>query len=287
MKSEKFGWVDRVAIIGSVASLLGLGAALLSDGVSRPLRVILALPLVGSLLFLFRRPFVQRLKSLHAALERTAPWMLLATLCVTGTILLVVWPVKRAGVIRFEPEQGATFNSYDHVTNHTPYITAFGSTTNSLEWIIEADKRTAAFNYEADVKIKPSGLESSGAYLTFYENPFDRHGLRSICFECKATGFNGKPDIGLRLAVDDPHGAGDRELRTLEFSSLAVMGPIDAQWRKFRIHLSDFKETVRRPPFPRGLDANTVNKIVFFVNTHSASNCPKATLWFRDLSFEK
>ena len=29
MKSEKFGWVDRVAIIGSVASLLGLGAALL------------------------------------------------------------------------------------------------------------------------------------------------------------------------------------------------------------------------------------------------------------------
>jgi hypothetical protein len=53
----------------------------------------------------------------------------------------------------------------------------------------------------------------------------------------------------------------------------------------YTIDIDGFALTRYEPPLPEGSDANTTNKLVFFVNNAIADSCPKATLWFKNICF--
>ena len=90
--------------------------------------------------------------------------------------------------------------------------------------------------------------------------------------------------MGVRLAVDDPTAVGDREKITYEIASLATHGPVSEKWTTFELPIAAFQQVRYEPPF-KGIDANTINKLVFFVDSRIAALCRKGTIWFSDIAF--
>lgn len=223
---------------------------------------------------------------LNCHLATLNPWMIICTLTMTVAILSFVWPRHRARPILFDKVRGAVFNSWNH-REQSKYIEAYGDRKNSQDWVVEDGGYTGSFTYEVNPDLQPSDGASSGGYITFYGEPCDRLSYRYISFRCKAISEKGSnADVGVRIVVDNPKAAGDRELATYEIKSLASTGNIGSNWKEYKLSLSDFERSRYEPPFPDGLDANTINKIVFFIDKEIATKCPKATLWFSNISFQ-
>jgi hypothetical protein len=279
IRLEKLSIAEKVGFLGAIAGLIGIWPVFMQG--SKTAKVALAVILFSSLFLLIRRRCISASSVAHRILSDATPWLVLTIVITTTATLINVWQPKSGKIIAFK--DGAIFNSHDHVTAHKRYIGAFGSDRTSLRWFTETDSHASAFRYEANVEITPTGLESSGGYVVFYDDPVDLLTAKELTFECKIVDFSGKPDIGVRIAVDNPRASGDRELVCYEFSSIASVAQPDGNWRHIKIPLNQFREIVRRPPFPEGLDANKINKLVFFVNVPIAKKCPKATWWFRDV----
>jgi hypothetical protein len=217
----------------------------------------------------------------------------LAVLIVAG-VTIFFFRSRTEERIFFNDGVAALFRSFEHATNHTKLITVYASqdaTTNFYYWGKMTDKKAGFFSYEANASIKPVGLESSGGYISFYSQPFDRMWYRAVTFRLRATTLNSaRADVGIRLVVDDPSAAGDRELAIYELSSLRGTNDagLGSDWTLFEIPIEKFERTAGgKGQFPDGLDANKINKIVFFVDPKKVRDCPKATLFFSDIVFKK
>ena len=49
--------------------------------------------------------------------------------------------------------------------------------------------------------------------------------------------------------------------------------------------MGDFHQVRYEPPFPTGVDENTINKIVFFVDNKTAEQCRPGSFHFSDIWF--
>jgi hypothetical protein len=187
--------------------------------------------------------------------------------------------------LRFDRAKGAVYNSWgDSKAQHTRHIVAWGTEKGFLDWPITDGGLTACFHYQSDPNVPDTKEASSGGYLTFYDAPCDRLRYRMLHLQCRATDVEGQADMGIRLVVDDPRLAGNRELVVYELPSLRSFATIDGTWRNIRIPISEFQQRHYRPPLPSGLDANTINKIVFFVDNPIVGVCRQGTLWISEIA---
>jgi len=225
-------------------------------------------------------------KRLQPYLVTTAPWLVVVVLILSALTLYHILPSKKAVLIGFDPGKCAVFNSWQHQPTHSKFLVAFG-VTEPLAWGFADNGSIGVFQYRTDPLIQPAPGPSSGGYITFYNDKCDRLQFRKLFFRCKATEVTGIPDVGIRLAVDNPRLSQDREMSAYEIESLRNYGTVDGSWHSFEVPLSDFKQVRNEPPFPPGLDENTINKIVFFVDSRIGQRAAKATLWFSDIKFEQ
>jgi len=198
----------------------------------------------------------------------------------------MIWPRPSRVELRFDRAKGAVYNSWgDEKAQHTRHIVAWGTAKGLLDWPISDEGLTACFHYRSDPNTPATKDASSGGYLTFYDTPCDRLRYRTLRLQCRATDVEGQADLGVRLVIDDPHLAGNRELVVYELPSLKSFAVIDSTWRSIRIPISEFQQRHYRPPLPSGLDANTINKIVFFIDNRMVGECCRGTMWISEITF--
>jgi hypothetical protein len=272
-------WRGGIALVGLVISLTGFVWA-----VRTYLPLWLAIPpvlaMLGCAAYLSWNRAAKIARWVHPRLSTIGPWLLPLVLAFSIGTLVCVLPFRTPRHILFDAAKCGLFNSQDHQTQHTKFLH-----TDGVMWTIVDDGRTGGFSYHTDPGERASELTSSGGYITFYAEACDRLAFESLRFRCKASSAQGPVNVGIRLAVDDPKEAGDREKVTYVIRSLRAYGQIDGTWRTFELPLGAFEPNRYEPPFPRGLDSNTINKLVFYVDAEIATSCPQATLWFRDICF--
>jgi hypothetical protein len=190
--------------------------------------------------------------------------------------------------IRFDKVRGLLFNSWENSSakGHSKFIHVYNPDDRMLQWTITDDGKSGSFEYSSNSEITPAGLESSGGYITFYTSPCDKLKFKAVRFRCRASSTQGSPDVGMRLVVDNPHLQGDRELAVYELDSLNSVTPIEPGWKVYSLKLDLFELKALRPPLPEGIDMNTINKIVFYVDVKKAKKCKAATFEFSDITFE-
>ena len=223
--------------------------------------------------------------------SRLVPWLVSINLILSIILLLIVQPKQQTAEIKIEREQAALFNSWEYISEQLKQISVWGEYKGDLLFALNKEQRAGYFTYEIDTTVKnPDKYASSGGYVTFYNKICDRLIYREVSFQCKGTNFEGRPDIGIRLTVDDPNATPQNKERvTYELSSLNAYlkgkKSINQFWQTFTIDIGDFDMKRAELPLPRGIDKNTINKIVFFVNSETVVNCQEGTLWFRDIIF--
>lgn len=318
---EKQGTGSKITIFSLISTLggfvLAIIAVLLIPSLSLWTVIVVALIvaiIIFAPLYLFgkRKFLVEPYKTAHSSFSHLTTWFVALELVLLGILTYLAWqqqhhyktlddlyklseriystvqPPRKVCLIRFDNARGAIFNSWDHQPQQTRHIYAFGD-PQKLLWLIDQES-AGHFAYKVDNNVKSNSPKaSSGGYIVFYENPCDRLAFREISFASRATGATGPPDVGIRLAVDDPKASGDRERVTYELPSLKEYYKgkqrLDETWQTFTVDIGDFQQTRFESPFPPGIDANSINKIVFFVNDDIGKSCPESTLWFRDIKF--
>ena len=193
--------------------------------------------------------------------------------------------------IKFDEEKGAIFNSLASQPAFRNALVAWGKKPTDLGWVID-EKGEAGFSYKADpVLLTKLAVAVSGGFMTFYDKPCDLLAYRHLRFACKVTGTKpgSKPDLRIRLAVDDPEAKGERERVTYEVPPLVEYfkgtRAIQADWQDFSIDLKDLQPLPHAGSPPPGLNSKAINKIVFYVTAQEVKDCPEGTLWFRDVTF--
>jgi hypothetical protein len=90
--------------------------------------------------------------------------------------------------------------------------------------------------------------------------------------------------LGVRLVIEDPRDRSEHftyELASILNSTKAKNGIIDGTPRQFDMPVNEFVRIPRVSaiaPLPRGLNENTIDKIVFFVDNAIVNRCPQNTL---------
>lgn len=249
---------------------------------------ILGLTVIATIAVVFR-PVTRKA---HKLLLAASPWTSFPILGVCLLLWLQIKPpqARGHGSDKVSFHDAALFNSWDDQPSQSRYIYAFGSPT-LLMWLID-DEGAGRFSYVVDRSVTHGdrGI-SSGGYLTFYDAPCDRLSHKRFTFSCKASDFDGTPDIGIRLCVDEPTAIGRRRERVAyEISSLAKLldgrQRLSRSWQHFEVDIGEFRQVRVDLPLPEEIDANTINKVVFFIDPVIAKKCNKATLWFRDIEFQ-
>jgi serine/threonine protein kinase len=190
----------------------------------------------------------------------------------------------------FYSRSGAIFNSLASHPAIKDALVAWGEKPGDLNWDIK-DEGEADFSYKSDLSLLGSRYAASGGFMTFYDKPCDLRAYQQLRFECRVTGTDpdAKPDLRVRLALDDPRATGEKERITYDLPSLSAYfrgdRPLTASWQTFSIDLKKFRQQPVSAPLGEGLDKNSVNKIVFFLTPEEARNCPQGTLWIRNVSF--
>jgi len=193
--------------------------------------------------------------------------------------------------VTFNPARGSLYNSWQkiplHLNPHNDYIIAEGVNEKDYNWIIPVPSGiTAGFKYRIDPSVIPIVGASSGGYVMFYNTPADRLRQRTLHFKIKAVVIKGSPDIGVRLVADDPTKAIDKEQVVYELSSVKSLCPIiNNKWCDVEVHMDQFDNIRLASPLPPGIDENTINKLVFFIDTQIAADTNGGTLWFSDVKF--
>lgn len=288
----------RLALkIGVTGIILALDALIIAflDSLLPEYQIWLGGAVIGiSLLIIFvmfRKYIKEVLRILQLNLRNLMPWLIPVNVILCFIILLIVKPTQQTFEIQFDKTRGALFNSWESNLTQPRQIYVYGQHEGDLMWVINPTG-AGCFSYQTDTNVtNPDPRASSGGYMTFYDKICDRLIYREVAFKCKATNFDNKtPDVGIRLAVDDPKTAPqDREKVTYELQSLNAYfkgkKKVTNFFQTFTIDLGDFEMIRNEPPFPKGIDINTINKIVFFINSEIVDDCPQATLWFRDIVF--
>jgi hypothetical protein len=265
-----------LAVAGLILGVAGFAGSLVKDEFPLWLTVASVVLLSACLLFLIWDWLRPPAGIAHAVLVSANPWLVFVVLIQTAVILILVWPVSHTSSLIFDDGTSAVYNSYLHERKHSRFLQAVGA-DKSMAWNISDKGRTGYFSYHTNANESPDAISSSGGYISFYRNPCDRLTYRSIRFRCKAEKAVGIADMGVRLVVDDPKGAaGSRELIVYKIDSLTKYGKLSEKWATFDIPIGDFTQEEYRPPFPRGLDENTINKVVFFITHEMAAKCPSA-----------
>jgi hypothetical protein len=238
----------------------------------------------------------------HRCLSSAVPWFVLVLLLLSAATLYVVRllrsnpppPPPQSIAINFDLAHGQIFNSWqDKYSGQTEHITAWGAERDPQFWdLVDRNPDEANFSYKVDPKLRPSDGASSGGYQDFYDTPADRRKFHRLLFSVQSaeTCGVGKADVGVRLAVDNPQDGG--EYFTYELASVVKSrkGTIGRTPKQFDIPIDEFQR-VRRVrasgPLPRGLDENTLNKVVFFVDNAIVRQCPKNTLLIRGVRLER
>lgn len=286
---SQFTWQHILTIIGFILGVIGFTVKLFDDTQPRALLVVSIVVLVACSFFLgylARRRIASTITVLHGPVSAFSPWLAILTFITSVWVLILVIPAHSSVPIRFDAGVSAVYNSWDHVPQHSKRLRAFG-TDGGLAWTIADGGATGSFSYATDKAIATTEDATSGAYITFYGRPCDRLQYRSVHFRCKVTAATGPADLGVRLTVDNPKATKDRELIAYECNSLRRYSAIDETWRHFDIPLGDFRQARYQPPFPPNLDENSINKIVFFIGTHTSDQCPAATVWIGDVAFRR
>ncbi|MFZ1084026.1 MAG: hypothetical protein WAN35_03560 [Terracidiphilus sp.] len=240
------------------------------------------------------RSFMEPLKRY---LTSAVPWLVAIVLGLNVVMLVMVRllrtnPPQLDVAIAFDLTHGQIFNSWeDPASRQTKYIYAFGALNEPLLWDISRDSSDeASFSYSTDSQLRPSDGASSGGYQTFYNKPCDRRIFHKIVFSLQSAEScgKGKADVGLRLTMDNP--IDKREYFTYELPSLKKkVRIIDGSWRQYEIPISELERVPRANaigPLPFGLDENTLNKVVFFVNNPIVSQCPRNTLRIKEIRLQ-
>jgi hypothetical protein len=196
-------------------------------------------------------------------------------------------PVK----IFFFPDNGGIFNSANSVPAHKNAVLAWGAKPGDPNWVV-AGNTEIHFSYKSNPDAYQRYPEAtSGGFFLFYEQPADRTQYGHLRFSCKVSDApeGASPDFGMRIALDDPKAKGEREKIVYELPSVAEYfqgnRKIDSNWQELSIDIGAFKQLPLVAPPPAGLNAEAVNKVVFYLGPKSVQNCPQGTLWFRDLTF--
>jgi hypothetical protein len=281
-------WISIIGFVLAISAYLGRVGALLPDPwksrvnwSALALAFVFLLPLLPLLITVLKR--------LHMFLNTVESWLVLAVVVLSMVILRLVLPPSPPLHLPFDAGKGALFNSTDSHPELKQHIWVWGESPGVLMWVIDS-QRAAHFGYNS-IPAQRDTNASSGGYFTFYGKPCDRKAFHQITFKCRALSPCAIPDVGIRLAVDNPSATGDRELVTYEVPSLSRYYEgkkrINGHWQSFTVDLGDFTQTRLLLPIPQGLDEDTINKIVFFVSDAIVRTCAQGELWFRDVTFER
>jgi hypothetical protein len=287
IKTSKFKWPtssQAISLAGFAIGVVGLLAKLINRDFPTWITILSVFGILVCVLYLTRQWLSRLLRLIHPHLERATPWLVALLIVQSGLILFHVWPVTNRIQVSFDSSKAAVYNSWQHQNHHTKYIEARGA-GDTLDWVIIDKGRTGNFRFKVNSDQEPSKGASSGGYISFYDRMCDRLRYRTLRFHCRVTDATGNPDLGVRLSVDNPKTTGDRELISYEIKSLSKFVSISDEWRSVDIPLSAFQQVRYEPPFPEGLDENTINKIVFFVDNDIAQKCKQATFWFSEIDF--
>jgi serine/threonine protein kinase len=191
----------------------------------------------------------------------------------------------------FYPRMGAIFNSLASHPALKNALMAWGSEPGDFAWVINVDGE-ASFSYKSDLSLLGKRTAAaSGGFMTFYDKPCDLRAFSQLRFECRVTDTESgsKPDLRVRLAVDDPQATGERERVTYDLPPLAEYyrgaQPLTDAWQTFSIDLKKFRQQPIVAPLREGLGNTSVNKIVFFLTPEEAKNCPQGAIWVRNVAF--
>lgn len=291
MGKNKDGTLTLVSLIVTVITLYVAALSYILPNWSTKLVIILITSLVTLvLLFIFfRKTILKSWEKIFFFFKNSMPIFVVLNLVFCFFIYKSVHSKVNQRFIEIKREKGAIFNSWFHQPSHKKQIFAWGSLDHNLMWTLDEDK-SGRFSYDIDTTItNPHPDACSGGYITFYDRPCDRLTFNTLSFKLRATDFEGKPDIGIRLAVDDPKSTQDREKVAYELSSLNSYldnkKSISNNYDYYVIDVSDFDMKRIEPPLPDGIDENTINKIVFFINGNIVNSCSKATIWIKDITF--
>ncbi len=283
MTRKRFNWADILAIVSFVAGfLLPLFYQVITQQLPIWLIAIDIALILASIYYLCQKWFAHTLQPL---LEKLTPWLILLLISINGLILYHTWPIIGTISIRLDDAKAALFNSYEHSLDIPPYL-AIVPNGDKFTWKISDGGRTGNFSVKVASDLEPTFNQSSGGYITFYGNPIDRLQYRTVHFRLKITDASGTPDIGIRLVVDNPKAAGDRELVTYEIESLAKYSKITEDWQAFDMPIGDFQQVRYEPPFPENIDANKINKLVFFIDNRIGKQCTNMTVWVSEIEFK-
>lgn len=205
-------------------------------------------------------------------------------------------------VVKNSPLGGLYNSSYDYLigkqlANKVPhslialpppgYTHVFAVGDQGSSWVVQGNESSFSFDRHPDGY--RAAWANSGAYVSFPDVVINRLIYRYLTFDCKVTDSEGQPDLGVRLAVDDPQVSEVyKEVAVYELSSLSERykaKPLSAQWQDYEVYTPSFSEQSQGQPRASNMDENEINKIVFFVNDSMLSKSRKGTIWIRNIVF--
>jgi hypothetical protein len=210
-------WISRnlLAVLGLVLAAGPIFASLMGWIEPRLVPWVLGAAIVlalGILLWRFLDATVRVYREVHRVAAHLVPWFAFAVLVMSVAIWFAVQPPGKRHCVEVTRAKGAVYNSWDRQAFQNKHIYAYGSRPGDLMLIISG-LGEAGFSYIVDPRVPwDDPHASSGFYITFYGKPIDRLVYDEMSFDCKATDVvKGEADVGVRLSVDDPNSAGDRE----------------------------------------------------------------------------
>jgi len=151
-------------------------------------------------------------------------------------------------------------------------------------------KSVLAFSYYVIPGRERRQSETSGVYVTFYDDPleFSRFDALSFSIRGEGGGDNQAVDLGVRLVLDDPSLPRlEREITIRQMPSLQKLGYFSSgHWERVSIDLAEFDLLLLSGRAER-VEGDSINKIVFFVDNDILERSSKGTIRIKDIRFER
>jgi hypothetical protein len=306
-----FGFISVVGLVATLASIaLDLLPAAWAVVAIVGCLLLLALSLWAEMAPDSASRFAARL--LHAAkrLQLVLP-ILIAAITLITLILVVVQRGKLVHIdtsidrqsgeasrcvraIRIEgmdPNRGGTYRAADDYPQTYTDGGRVGLTPQPWELPETLGKKTVvAFSYSQIPGRERRQNETSGAYVTFYDAPISFSDYDTLSFSVDGDKGSGgqEVDVAVRLVLEDPSlPLAEREFVVRESPSLQNLGYFPSgHWERVTIDLGEFTLSRMSASADR-LEADAINKIVFFVDNDIVDRSESGTIRIKDIRFEK
>ena len=168
------------------------------------------------------------------------------------------------------------------------YTHVFTAGHQGTDWVLQGNE--AYFSYDRHDHEFRALWASSGGLVSFPDVIVNRLVYECLRFDCKVSESEGRPDLGIRLVVDDPSlSSADKEIEVYELPSLNgrfKAKPLSGEWQNYEIYTLSLVDQPRVGHTGASrIDTNEINKIVFFVNDSIISRSAKGTVWVRNVVF--